>query len=270
MGRTVRVGALSTGAARGQTFDARFGGIEHRRQSIARGAELVILPELFAVPYVASDEPTRWRHLAEPLDGPTAQWAGALAGRLGVDILFGMALEGGRAKPVNAALLARRDGTVSVAAEKIRLPPRYGQERFGEEDHFSAGTPEIGTIDIGGIKVAVLICYDRRFADSWRQAAHAGADLVAVLVGGPAPDDPDGYFITELQTHARASGVYALAACRNGVETVLGFPVRHDGETIAIGPDGAVLARQDSGGAAFIDVDPERRLKTLQTSTSGQ
>ena len=140
MGRIVRVGALSTGAAGNALapmLDAAETGIEHLA---ALGAELVILPELFAVPYVASDEPVRWQHLAEPLDGPTAQWAGSLARRLGVDILFGMALDCDRTKPVNAALLARRTGEISVAAEKMSLPPRSGEDRFGEEDHFSAGT----------------------------------------------------------------------------------------------------------------------------------
>ncbi len=139
----------------------------------------------------------------------------------------------------------------------MRLPPRSGTDRFGEEDHFSTGTPEIRAIDIGAIRVAVLICYDRRFPQSWLQAARVGADLVAVLVGGPAPDDPDGYFLTELQTHARANGIYALAASRTGVETILGFPVRHDGETVAIGPDGAVISRQRDG-TAIVDVDPQR------------
>jgi predicted amidohydrolase len=282
MRRTVRVGALSTGAAGNALppmLDAAEAGVEHLA---ALGAELVILPELFAVPYVASDDPQHWRHLAEPLDGPTAQWAGALAHRLGVDILFGMALDCDRARPVNAALLARRTGEVSVAAEKMRLPPRSGNERFGEEDHFSAGAAKIETVEIGAINVVVLICYDRRFAESWRQAVAAGADLVAVIVGGPAPNDPDGYFLTELQTHVRANGIYAFAACRTGVETILGFPVRHDGETVAIGPDGAVLSRQDAGGAALADIDPEQvaeiregrmaghRLCSTQFSTSGQ
>ncbi len=281
MRQIVRVGALSTGAAGNALspmLDAAETGVE---RLAAVGAELVVLPELFALPYVASDNPERWRHLAEPLAGPTATWAGALAVRLDVDILFGMALERDGARPINAALLARRDGTVSVAAEKVRLPPRSGKDRFGEEDHFSPGTPEIRAVRIGAINVAVLICYDRRFAESWRQAARAGANLVAVLVGGPAPDDPAGYFLAELQTHARANGVYALAAARTGVETILGFPVRHDGETIAVGPDGAVLSRQSDGGTAIVEVDPERiadtrtkgaepRLQPTHISTSRQ
>ena len=281
MRQTVRAGALSTGAAGNALppmLDAAETGVE---RLAAQGAELVVLPELFALPYIAGDNPEHWRHLAEPLDGPTAKWAAALARRLGVDIVFGMALEGDHALPVNAALLARRDGTVSVAAKKMRLPPRSGKDRFGEEDHFSPGAPEIRAVKIGAIRVAVLICYDRRFPEHWLQAARIGADLVAVIVGGPAPDDLDGYFLAELQTHARANGVYALAAARTGVETILGFPVRHDGETVAIGPDGAVLWRQDACGTAIVDVDPERvadapisgaerRLRPTRISTSRQ
>jgi predicted amidohydrolase len=281
MRQTVRAGALSTGAAGNALspmLDAAESGVE---RLAAQGAELIVLPELFALPYVAGDKPEHWRHLAEPLDGPTANWAGALARRLGVDLVFGMALERNGTLPVNAALLARRNGRVSVAAEKMRLPPRSGKDRFGEEDHFSPGAPEIRAVKIGTIRVTVLICYDRRFPEHWLQAARVGADLVAVIVGGPAPGDPDGYFLAELQTHARANGIYALAASRTGVETILGFPVSHDGETVAVGPDGAVISRRRDDGTAIVDIDPgrvadaranqaERRRPSIRTSTSSQ
>jgi N-carbamoylputrescine amidase len=251
-----RVGAASTGPAGNGTACAREAA-EAAVEALARaGAGLAVLPELFALPYVAGEDPAGWAHLAEPLDGPTARWAADLSSRLGIPIVFGMALAGvDGGKPFNAALLARPGGTVEPVAHKIHLPPAGPGERFGEADHFAAGPPCVGTVEVGPVRLAVLICYDRRFPESWRAAAAAGADVVAVLVAGPAPGDPDGIFLAELRTHARANAVYAVAAARFGTETITGSPVRHDGETAAVTPDGGIAA---AGPTITIDIDPTR------------
>ena len=71
----------------------------------------------------------------------------------------------------------------------------------------------------------------------------------------PHPADPDGIFLAELRTHARANAVYAVAAARFGTETITGSPVRHDGETAAVTPDGGIAA---TGPTITIDIDPAR------------
>ncbi|MGA0563481.1 carbon-nitrogen hydrolase family protein [Ancylobacter sp. VNQ12] len=218
------------------------------------GASLVVLPELFATPYVAAESPAGWAHLAEPIEGPTTTRMRAAAMANGIYVLFGMALREAAGLPFNTALLARPDGRIEVAARKIHLPP--AGDAFGEEHHFIPGAPIVQAVDIAGCKVAALICYDRRFPECWRAAAAAGADLVAVLVGGPAPDDPEGLYAAELQASARANAVYALAAARYGTETVTGQDVRHDGETIAFDPNGMKIHQHT--GPFLVAVEPDR------------
>ncbi|WP_371348515.1 carbon-nitrogen hydrolase family protein [Ancylobacter sp. IITR112] len=234
------------------------------------GAGLVVLPELFAVPYVAAEPPGDWAGLAEALDGPTVTALRAAARTSGAAVLFGMALMNDSGPPFNAALLARPDGRVEVLARKIHLPPAGEGEPYGEPDHFTPGAPVIRSVEIGPVRVAALICYDRRFPECWRAAAQAGADVVAVLVGGPAPSDPEGLFAAELQASARANAVYALAAARYGTETVTGRPVRHDGETLAFGPDGALLARAARADRRplLVAIDPERLAKARETNAT--
>ncbi|WP_428029413.1 carbon-nitrogen hydrolase family protein [Ancylobacter sp.] len=240
------------------------------RAAASAGAELVVLPELFAVPYVAGEDPADWGQLAEAIDGPTASRMRDVAMQCGIAVLFGMALRGEVGLPFNAALLARPDGRIEPLAHKIHLPPGEPGARFGETDHFAAGAPEIDAVAIGPLRVAALICYDRRFPECWRAAAAAGADLVAVLVGGPAPGDPDGLYAAELQASARANAVYAVAAARYGTETVTGGPVRHDGETLAFGPDGALLARATPGERRplLISIDPARLAGARTTNAT--
>ncbi|RTL98696.1 carbon-nitrogen hydrolase family protein [Ancylobacter aquaticus] len=234
------------------------------------GAGLVVLPELFALPYVAAQAPGDWALLAEERDGPTAARMGAAATRHGVAVLFGLALRREGGLPFNAALLARPDGRIETLAHKIHLPPSGPGESHGEGDHFTPGAPEICTLEVGPCRVAALICYDRRFPECWRAAARAGADVVAVLVGGPAPSDPEGLYAAELQASARANAVYAVAAARFGTETVTGRPVRHDGATLAFGPDGARLAGAARGDSRplLVSIDPECLAHARDTSAT--
>lgn len=237
----------------------------------ARGAQLVVLPELFALPYFAAEQPAAWRHLAEPEDGPTARWAEALAARAGVTVLYGAAIDDGGARPLNAAMLARPGRTAEIVAGKLHLPPAAEGDTFGEADHFDPAPPLIEAFEIGTARVAVLICYDRRFPECWRAAAAAGADCVAVLVAGPAPEDPDGLFEAELMTHARANAVYAISAARTGVETVTGRKVRHDGRTLAFDPDGRLVAEvpAQSRGGLLVTIDPDRCRRARAANATG-
>ncbi|KPL51206.1 nitrilase [Prosthecomicrobium hirschii] len=271
MGTPFRLGAVGTGPADGNPASARHQAEAGIRQAAAAGAHLVLLPELFAWPYTAAEDPARFPLAGEAIDGPTARWASDLARDLGVAILYGAPLAGAAgAPPFNAALLARADGRIEIAATKIHLPPPGDGDAFGEADHFTPGAATVRVLEIGPIRVAPLICYDRRFPECWRAAAAGGADCVAVLVAGPAPADPAPLYLGELATHARANAVYALAAARFGAETVTGRAVLHDGATAAISPNGAVLAVADGppspqgssapdgrpGPIVLIDIDP--------------
>ena len=225
-------------------------------KAAARGAKLAVLPELFALPYIASDEPARWRHLAESHDGPTTRCLAGLARKLGLSIVFGLALQEGVGKPVNAALLARPDGTVEVLAEKVNLPPA-APAIFGEADHFRGGNADFAPVSVDGVMVSALICFDRRYPESWRARMEAGADLIAVLVAGPAPGDPPGIYEAELRCHARANAVFVAAAARSGTEHVLETPITHDGTTLTIDADGAILSRASAKpeGCAMMTID---------------
>lgn len=218
------------------------------RAAGAAGAGLVVLPEMFAAPYAAAEHPAEWPPLPER---GLADWAARLAGATGTAILYGAAVASDGRRPYNAAVLARPDGRIEVVARKIHLPPAESG-RFGEADHFAPGPPRIETFAVGPVRVAALVCYDRRFPECWRAAAAAGAQAVAVLVAGPAPEDPPGFFEAELAVHARSNAVYAVAAARYGTETATGRPVRHDGRTIIVDPFALPVAAVPAGGPGFV------------------
>ena len=57
-----------------------------------------------------------------------------------------------------------------------------------EKRLFAAATPQACIVDVSGLKVGVLICYDVEFPENVRRLAQAGADLVAVPTALPASD----------------------------------------------------------------------------------
>jgi N-carbamoylputrescine amidase len=227
-------------------------------EAAAAGARLLLLPEIFAWPFFPLEDPRDWSRAAEGQDGPTLAWAEAAARRHGLHLIVPFVFARPEARPWNAVASVAPGEAARVVAAKIHLPPAGPGDRFGEPDHFSAGPAEIGVFEAAGLKLAALVCFDRRFPECWRAARATGADLVVCPVAGPA-DEPEDYFVSEFRTHARENGVFALAAARTGEERLAGRTVRHDGDSVVVDPAGRILTRRtaaDGPGIAVATIDP--------------
>lgn len=247
------------------------------------GARLLVLPELAPWPFFPIDDPAHWRHVAEPLEGRTVAAAAELAARHGIALLVPFVLARAEGRPLNAVTLVAPDAAPRLVARKIHIPPRGGEDAFGEADHFDGGEPEVTVFEVGGFQCAVLVCYDRRFPETWRAARAAGAEIVISPVAGPS-SEADDFFLCELRTHARENGVYAVSSARTGTETIAGRSIRHSGASAIVAPTGdvvaglsardapgLVLARIDRGVLAearqrFPYFETKRALRTQQTS----
>lgn len=100
------------------------------------------------------------------------------------------------------------DGVLVHTRAKAKLFP------LGEEEHhFQAGnTHEIEIIDVGGIKIAVLICFELRFPELWEKIK--GADLILV----PAYWGKLRKKHFEVLTTALAIANQAYVLCANGAD----------------------------------------------------
>jgi N-carbamoylputrescine amidase len=254
----VKVAALQLGPASPRLTETLASVGRALDEAAHRGVALALLPELFAWPYFCGDDPDHWRGTAQDSNGAVPVWAAETASKTGIALLAPVFLAeaGGR---TNAVLMARPDGQVSVAARKIHLPPR-GEHQFGEPDHFQPGEPIVTVHDVAGLRLAVLICYDRRFPECWRAARTGGADLVCVPVAGPA-DEPADLFAAQMRTHAHENAVYALSASRCGIDLVAGQPVGQNGDTLLAAPDGTLSAYRSRGeppGILITDINLAR------------
>jgi predicted amidohydrolase len=122
----------------------------------ASGAELVVLTEMFATGFSLDAE-----RIAEPEGGPTSTWMLEQAAAHGL-WLYGSVPErrSADAKPRNVGILVGPDGT-SHRYAKIH-PFTYAHEH----DAYDAGAESV-TVEVGGLRISLFICYDLRFADDW-------------------------------------------------------------------------------------------------------
>jgi predicted amidohydrolase len=192
------------------------------------GAGLVLLTETFSTGF-AVDVPD----LGEPEGGPSSQFLVDRAAEHGIWV-------GGSCpeippdapaddqRPYNSFVLAGPDGTVH-RYRKIH-PFSYG----GEEKRFRAGT-ELITVDIAGLRVSPLVCYDLRFADEFWQLA-GETDLY--LVPANWPEKRRLHWTALLQARAIENQAYVVGVNRVGE----GGGLRYSGDSRIVDPTGELLA----------------------------
>lgn len=222
------------------------------RDAAARGARLVVLPEVFA-----------WRgpreheaEVPEPIPGPTTATLAELARDLGIYLCGGSLLERvpGEARACNTSCLFDPEGTLVTRYRKIHLfdvdlPGRVTVQesatRAPGTDIVTAATP-LGTLGLS-------ICYDLRFPELYRALGRAGAD---VLLVPSAFTFPTGAAHWEVLCRARAveNQCYLIAADQTGLSPH-GFP--DYGDSLIVDPWGRVLARAGDGDAVVTaEIDP--------------
>jgi predicted amidohydrolase len=218
-------------------------------EAAAAGAVLVVLPEAAVTGYAfASLDEAR----------PVARRATAVA----ADVIAGLAeshrltvicgtLEAHGDEVFNAALIATPDGRRHTY-RKMHLP-FLGVDRFA-----TPGPDAPSVVEVGGLRIGVLICYDLRFPEAARMCALDGADLIALPTNWPVGVD----FHPGIFAPARATEnhCYLLACDRVGTERGVTFI----GRSLLIDYDGHQLAvASDTDEELLVgEIDPEAARQT--------
>ncbi len=207
-----------------------------------RGATLLVAPELATTAYGSGD---LIRSLAEPTDGAQVATLGAIAAKHGITIVAGFAERAGE-RIYNSAALVEPSGQRTIY-RKCHLYGDYERRLFTPGD----SAPHV--VELGGMKVGILICYDVEFPEAVRHLALAGAELV--LVPTAQPETPDAPFIAEK--------IVPVRAFENGIAIVYADHAGGDGRFAYAGrscialPDGTDGARASASGSAVIVAEYE-------------
>lgn len=136
-------------------------------------ADLVVLPELSSIDYsrAAFDA---LEQLAEPLDGPTAEVFSRLARDTAIPVFYGIPRRDGERFLITQVALGA-DGGYLGHFDKLHMA-HFGASP--EKDYFDRGG-HLLLVDIAGIRIAPLICYDIRFPELARTLClRHGAELL--------------------------------------------------------------------------------------------
>jgi len=199
------------------------------RAAAGSGARLALLTETFSTGFVMDAS------IGEPEGGPSSQFIVEQAEQNGLWVggtcpeipASKDGSDGDDQRPYNSFVLASPDGVVH-RYRKIH-PFSYG----GEEKFFRAGD-QLLTIDIEGLRVSPLVCYDLRFADEFWQLGR-GTDLF--LVPANWPEARRLHWQTLLQARAIENQAYVIGCNRVGD----GGGLSYSGDSRIVDPLGELL-----------------------------
>lgn len=232
------------------------------------GAQLIVLQELHNSLYFCQTENVDNFDLAEPIPGPSTEFYGDLARRLGVVIVTSLFEKRAAGLYHNTAVVMERDGSIAGKYRKMHIPddPAY-YEKF----YFTPGDLGFHPINTSVGRLGVLVCWDQWYPEAARLMALQGAELLIypTAIGYADSDTPDEQerqreaWTTVQRGHAVANGVPVITANRVGFEPDPSGQTKGIsfwGSSMAVGPQGEMLWRagRDEEESVVIDVDMSR------------
>ena len=241
MSRRFLAAAVQFGA--GSDKNSNFAFVERlTRLAADRGAELIILPEVFFWRGARQEEVT----CAETVPGPTTDRLAQVARTTGTYIVGGSILEQvpGEQRVFNTSVVFSPDGEMLGRYRKAHLfdVDIAGHLSIRESDTRMAGhEPVVVTTPLA--KIGLSICYDLRFPELYRRLAELGAEMVCVP---SAFTYATGAMHWEILLRARAieNQVYVVAANQIGVGPA-GFA--DFGHSLIVDPWGTPIGRATNG-----------------------
>ncbi|MFZ6845054.1 N-carbamoylputrescine amidase [Undibacterium sp. RuTC16W] len=194
------------------------------RQAAAKGANLVLCPELFMMPYFCVDQNARHLELAEPFENnPHIARFAKLAGELGIVLPIGFFERAGNVA-YNSIAVADADGSVLGVYRKTHIPDAPG---YTEKFYFAPGDTGFKVWNTRFGKIGIGICWDQWYPETARSLALMGAEILCfpTIIGSEpfsSAFDSSGHWQRTMQGHAAANMVPVVAANRIGKETGIG------------------------------------------------
>jgi N-carbamoylputrescine amidase len=236
------------------------------REAAGRGAQVVLLQELFATPYFPITQDPRHFDLAGPPEGhPVIARFCRLAAELEVVLPVSFFERAGQAF-FNSVAVVDADGAFLGIYRKSHVPGFVG---YQEKYYFSPGDTGFRVWDTAYARIGVGICWDQWFPECARGMALRGAEVLMypTAIGSDPPvaggDSRDAWQLVQ-RGHAVANAMPVVASNRVGLEAAPGGEpsIGFYGSSFIAAHTGALLAEasrdQEEVIAATVDLDAAR------------
>ncbi|NNG12880.1 MAG: carbon-nitrogen hydrolase [Halobacteria archaeon] len=242
--------------------------IQGIRTAAARGAKLVLLQELHSSLYFCQTEDQASFELAETIPGPTTDRLGEVAAELNAVIIASIFEKRASGLYHNTAVALDADGSIAGCYRKMHIPDDPG---YYEKYYFTPGDLGFTPVDTAVGRLGLLVCWDQWYPEAARLMALAGAELLLYpsAIGWDMQDpveervrQHDAWLIVQ-RGHAIANNLPVLVCNRTGHEDDPSGQtdgIHFWGSSVAIGPQGELLAQAatDSAEVVVVDIDLER------------
>ena len=234
----------------------------------AKGAKLVVLQEFHNSVYFCQTEDASLCDLAETIPGPSTEYFGDLAKRLGIVLVLSLFEKRAPGLYHNTAVVIEKDGSIAGKYRKMHIPD---DPCFYEKFYFTPGDLGFRPIQTSVGSLGVLVCWDQWYPEAARLMALNGAQLLIypTAIGGVGTDSKE-----EQQTQRQAWQLVQRGhSVANGLPVVTVNRVGHEddpsgntigldfwGYSFATGPQGEILAQfgTDEEGVKVVDIDIDR------------
>ena len=198
------------------------------REAAAKGAQVVVLQELFTSLYFCDEEDYANFKLAESIPGPSTEAISPVAKELNVVVVASLFEKRAEGLYHNTTAVIDADGTYLGKYRKMHIPDDPG---YYEKFYFTPGDLGYKVFATKYGKIGVLICWDQWYPEAARITCMMGADFLVypTAIGWAKSQEEivnsDQY--TAWQTiqrgHAVANGTPVIAVNRVGEEGEMVF-----------------------------------------------
>jgi omega-amidase len=203
--------------------------LDKKLRSLPKGAEVVVLPEMFSTGFSMRPE-----LLAETMDGDTVAWMKKTAAEKKI-ILTGSLIIREKNQYFNRLIWMLPNGNFGVYNKRHRFA------FAGEDQHYTAGSRRL-IASVKGWRINLLVCYDLRFPVWSRQSGQTGQPEYDVLIYvANWPERRSTAWKTLLRARAIENQSYVVGVNRVGKD---GNDINHSGDSMVIDPLGEILYEQ--------------------------
>jgi N-carbamoylputrescine amidase len=224
------------------------------RAAAQRGANIILVQELFETPYFCKEHAPRYFSLALPLaENPAVLRFQALARELNV-VLPASVYERANNVFYNTVAIIDAGGRLLGSYRKAHIPESPG---YHEKFYFSPGDTGFKVWSTAFGTIGVAICWDQWFPESARVMALQGAELLfyPTAIGSEPQDlsiDSRDHWQRAMQGHAAANLMPLIAANRIGTERGERWEVIYYGSSFIADHTGALIQQADRSSESVL------------------
>ena len=216
------------------------------REAAAKGAQIILIQELFETPYFCQKPNPQYLQLATPVEqNPAIQHFQKLAAELQVVLPISFFELAGRAR-FNSIAIIDADGKLLGVYRKSHIPDGPG---YHEKYYFNPGDTGF-KVEHRYARIGVAICWDQWFPETARSMALMGAELLFYPTAiGSEPHDASitsrDHWQRVQQGHAGANLMPLIASNRIGREEQDGYDITFYGSSFIADQFGAKVEEMD-------------------------